>query len=240
MGLLIRTARDTDVDAIVRIAAEGGSPDAHAAHFGFVARTGRLVVSVLDDVVVGVAGSVPLPTATMVSDLFVAAAHRGGGIGGRLAAAVLDGAWHRCTFSSQEAAALRTYQRLGMAPQWQLLTMRGVGGGGASLPTAPWQHDRADLVAHLTQTGAMVGADHIVLPGDVTHVQRVVSPDADALLRVVAALPATPVEVSVPEHDPAVAGLRTAGFEVVDADVFCATDGVRVPAEVRCVHRGLC
>ena len=41
------------------LAAEGGSPDAHAAHFGYVQQAGRLLVAVLDDAVVGVAGSVP-------------------------------------------------------------------------------------------------------------------------------------------------------------------------------------
>ena len=225
---------------MVRIAAEGGSPDAHAAHFGFVERSGRLLVAVLDDTVVGVAGSVQLSHATMVTDLFAHEAHRGAGIGTRLAAAAVDGAWRRCTFSSQHPAALQAYARLGMSPQWQLLTMRGNGGGGAPLPAAPWAHDRTDLVTHLALLGAVVSAHQVLLPGEVTMVLRVVSPDPDALLHVMAGLPATMVEVSVPEHDPAVAGLLQQGFEVVDTDTFCATDGVELPAELRCVHRGLC
>jgi len=224
----------------VALAAEGGSPDAHAAHFRYVQQAGRLLVAVLDDAVVGVAGSVPLPNATMVSDLFVSNAHRGVGIGARLAAAAVDGVWRRCTFSSTHPAAGRAYARLGMAPRWELLTLRGIGGGGPSAVAATWMHDRPDLVAHFARMGAVVGADEVVLPGAVTHVMRVVSPEPEALLRVVAALPAHAVEVSVPGHDPVVPALLSGGFEVVDTDTFCATDGVELPAEVRCVHRGLC
>jgi hypothetical protein len=61
------------------------------------------------------------------------------------------------------------------------------------------------------------------------------------LERVLAAVPAGhEVELSVREHDPLVGWLTARGFGVVDADVFCATDDVRLDERARCVHRGLC
>ncbi|MFM2076393.1 MAG: Acetyltransferase domain [Actinomycetota bacterium] len=245
MGVTIRGLRDEDVPAAVLVALEGGSPDADAEYVSFVASAGRLLVAVDDRLVVGVAGSVPLGDATMVTDLFVAESCRGLGVGGRLLAAVTDGAWRRCTFSSDHPAALPAYARLGMTPRWRLLTMRGIATGGAGPERAVrggWRHERADLVAYFAGRGADVAPDVVVLRGATTTVLRLVSDAPTAVLeQMLATEPAGhPVELSVPEHDPLVAWLAAHGFEIVDADVFCATDGVELDPRARCVHRGLC
>lgn len=191
---------------------------------------------------VGVAGSVRVGGAVMVTDLFVAAEYRGRGVGGRVAAAVVNEASQRCTFSSSDPAALRVYASLGMLPRWQLLTMRGPGAGlGSESLVAEWAHGRLDLVAHFASIGAEVGAHHIALRGPVVQLLRLES-DAphDVLAMLLSSVPMTDqLELSVCEHDELVAWLLARGFEVVDVDTFCATDGVDVSVGVPCVHRGL-
>ena len=232
---------------MIAIASAGGSPDADERYLDFVASHGRLVVAHTADGgeqgdIAGFAGSIEIGDVTMVTDLFVDAERRGRGVGRRLLSAVVDGARRRMTFSSTHPAALPTYASLGMTPRWDLLTLRGPAvGGGPPMPAGAWRHDRRDLVEYFRSRGASVGADHVVLPGPVSIVWRLVSdrPDIDAAA-LLAALPAgADVEWSLPEPHPLAAWLLARGFQVVDRDVCCATDGVHLVPQVCSVHRGL-
>lgn len=108
-----------------------------------------------------------------------------------------------------------------------------------------WGHDRHDLVAYFASAGADVGPDHVVQraarPGEPHRVLRLMSehPDIDGA-RLLAALPAgEPVECCVPAPSPFAAWLQAHGFEVVDADLFCATPGVHLVPQLLALHRGL-
>ncbi|MFZ4717929.1 MAG: GNAT family N-acetyltransferase [Ilumatobacteraceae bacterium] len=244
----IRPVRPQDVDAVVRIAAAGGSPDADERYVDFVAAHGRLLVAVDEhDAVVGFAGAVAVGDVTMVTDLFVDPDHRGHGVGSAVLHAVLDGSVRRMTCSSTHPAAQAAYIAAGLAPRWRLLTMRGLATGGATpLAPAPWRHDRLDLVQYCRGLGAVVAGDAVVLTdvvaGRRVHtVLRLVTDDpASALDGILSALPADDeVVCSVPEPHPIVPVLDARGFSVEEHDVFFATDGVHLASELASVHRGL-
>jgi GNAT superfamily N-acetyltransferase len=242
----IRPARHDDLAAVLAIAADGGSPDGDERYLDHVASHGRLLVADHHDRVVGFAGSIAVGDIAMVTDLFVDAGHRGQMVGTALLAAATAGWERRMTFSSTHPMALPLYERAGLVRRWDLLTLRGPAvGGGAPLEATAWRHDRRELVEYFRACGAVVGADHVVQPGPepgpAWTVSRMISdrPEIDAAA-LLAGLPAgAPVEWSVPEHHPLAEWLLGRGFMVVDRDVFCSTDGVRLVPQLSSVHRGL-
>ena len=252
----IRPAHRDDLHALRVIAADGGSPDGDERYFRYLAEHGRLLVADVGDVdvgdvdvgdVVGFAGSIAVDDATMVTDMFVSSTHRGRGLGSSLLGAVTEGSGTVVTFSSTHPAALALYRAAGLEPQWDLLTLRGTAtGGGPELSSGTWRHGRADVVDHFRDLGAVVGADHVVLPataheGGVNVVWRLVSdhPAVDAA-RLLAALPTgAPVEWSLPEPHPLSTWLLDHGFAVIDRDVCCSSVGWNLGERVCSVHRGL-
>ena len=245
MTFEIAPARTEWFDRMSAIAVDGGSPDAHPAHFAFLASHGRLLAAIVGDEVIGFGGTTPAHGAHMVTDLFVTASHRGRGVGTALLSALLDGASAAFTFSSTHPAALAAYDRAGLARGWPLLTMRGVAnGGGELLASGEWRHDRPEIAEHvLTQHGWCTGDVLVSRSGDFVRVLRMVGDSApdDALSTLMAGFAVgADVELSVPAHSPALAWLMLHGFRIVDVDIFCSTPGVVVPENLWVVHRGLC
>jgi GNAT superfamily N-acetyltransferase len=241
----LRDARPADSAALVRIAAEGGSPDADDAHLSFVGRVGRVLVAETAEGPVGFAGVVPVGTAQMVTDLFVSAAHRGNGVGGLLLAEVLDPGLARFTFSSPHPAAVAAYRKAGMSLLWPLLTMRGASEGGAQPVERAWAGAPSQVVAHLMAQGAVcTGAALVDSTAELARVHRLeASADAavDALREVLRGLPpGTATELSVPAGSPLVGELVLRGFRIVDVDLHCATADARLDPRLAVVHRGLC
>ena len=109
-------ARPGDRPRLVQIAAEGDFNRCESRYFSFIAEVGRLLCTTSDGEVVAFAGMVPVGDVAMVTDLFVANAARGRGVGGRLLAELLDDRLRRMTFSAQHLAALAAYRREGMEP----------------------------------------------------------------------------------------------------------------------------
>jgi GNAT superfamily N-acetyltransferase len=241
----VRDATPADWTTLLTIAAEGGSPDADAAHLDFVAATGRLLVAHGPGEPLGFAGVLHVHDATMVTDLFVAASHRGLGIGGSLLRQVLAGAERAFTFASADPAALSAYLRSGMQVQWPLLTVRGVAIGGGELPSRPWRGTPDHVVQHLLEGGAIsTGAALVSVHEGAAHVHRLCSDAAVApavLNEVLFGLPTgTEVEVSVPSGSALLAPLVARGFRIADIDIHCATPGFVLPHGLAAVHRGLC
>lgn len=241
--LAVRAATADDFADIAAIAAEGDSHDADPGYLAFIAAHGRLLVAEREDMVVAFGGMVPLGEGAMVTDLFVATSARGGGVGGAVLAAVVDGWPLRMTCSSQHAAALPAYRRVGMEPVDRLLYLDGVAiGGGAPLTSLPWLHERAELVEHFAAHGALVAGDVVVQRSDEgTTILRLQHPDPMTRVRdVLAALaPGTVVRAHVPASNPLADELLSVGFTATDHDLICASPGMVIPARCSCVHAGL-
>ncbi len=239
------TAQSEWLGRLAAIAADGGSPDANSDHLEFVARHGELLAAVDEGEVVGFGGAVEAHGARMVSDLFVAAPHRGRGVGGALLAALLDGAVEAFTFSSAQPAALAAYRRAGLAAGWPLLTMRGVArGGGDALASGEWVGDRPEIARHVVAGGGWCTGTALIgrTPAGLS-VHRLVSAAAanavlDGLMAGIAV--GSEIQLSVPASSPALEWLVLHDFRIVDVDIFCGTAGVSLPADLWVVHRGLC
>lgn len=246
--MTVRATNDDDDGRLAAIAAEGGSADADPAYFGFVRRTGSLLAAVdADGVVQGFGGAVPVGgTVVMVSDLFVAAAARGQGVGGLLLDALLRGRPLAMTGSSAHPAALPLYRRAGLQPRGTVRYLRGAAmGGGALLPTTGvWAHGRADLVAHFAARGAVVAADAVFeksgAAGAPAVIRRVIDSGTAVLAALLRGLPAgVAVECCVPSTHPASAWCDRHGFVQFDEDLWCATNGVQPDHRLAVVHPGL-
>jgi GNAT superfamily N-acetyltransferase len=239
----IREALLSDDAAIDAIAREGDAT-ANAGYLALVrSQGGRLLVVESAGTVMAYGGVVDIDGVAMLTDLFVTADARSGGVGTDLLKELFEGSSRRMTFSSNHPAALAAYQRAGMEPQWRLLYLRGAAnGGGAGLPAAPWQHDRVELVEEMASQGAHVSADVVSTPDETgiwiarLHSDRPVK----ALSATLAGMTrGTVVNMCVPEHSPIAAWAQKSGFDVVDHDTFCATPDVRLAPDLHCLDPGL-
>ena len=103
----------------------------------------RTAVAVVDDVVAGFGGSVPVGRDDLrfVTDLFVDPRRQSRGAGRALLTSVLEGSTERMTFSSSDERAMGLYIRAGMRPWWPLLYVElaaGVmGDSAAGLESVP-------------------------------------------------------------------------------------------------------
>ena len=240
----VRPAASADDARLAEIAAEGDA-DTPADYLAFVRREGRLLVMARGATVLGFAGSVPVGSTAMVTDLFVAADARGKGIGRGLLTALLTDAPSRMTCSSRHPAALPLYGSFGLEPRWRVDYLRGtVGvqdGPGSELAAAPWAHDRRSLVDHFARRALVTGDLVVGIAAGVADVRRLQSSDpARVMERLFAALPTgTVVTAKVPEVHPLHAWLVARGFVADEYDTFCATADVEVDPTLACVDPGL-
>ncbi|CAN5630322.1 hypothetical protein BH10ACT2_BH10ACT2_18730 [soil metagenome] len=242
----IRAALPGDYARLARIAAEGDSEDCDAHYLSFVADSGRLLCSIVNDEVVAFAGTVPVDGVAMVTDRFVAKTSRGYGIGGQLLRELLQQHPRRMTFSARNVGALSSYRRMGMQPRGRMLYLSGSGLAGRSsgppLQPSAWVHGRSDLVGHYSARGAIVTSNAVALvsAGGV-DVLRLEASDAiaacDLLLRAFDS--GTNVRLYVPEQHRLAGWLLANSFAVVDHDVLCATDGADLPPALAALHPGL-
>ena len=244
MQWTVRNAEPGDRATMLTIAAEGGSPDADAEHLGFLSAAGRLLVADGPGGVAGFVGVLEVDGASMVTDLFVASAHRGRGIGGALLRSSLPDGVAAFTFASADPAALAAYRRVGMEVRWPLLTMRGTAEGGSLLTPRPWSGGNSAVARHLATSGAVsTGYALVTQRGEMAHLHRVEAPvevAVGALAEVCSGLPAgTTIELSVPADSVLLAWLVLHGFRVVDVDIHCATPGFVLDPRLAAVHRGL-
>lgn len=261
---MIRAYRPGDADALAPLGEEwdlGDGPyEFGPEYLDLVARLGEVLVIELDDgSVVGFGGVVPVRGAAMVTDLFVAAAHHGRGLGGRLLDALLLGRPDRMTCCSSHPSALPTYVSRGLAPRWNLRYLEGLAVDAPSplsvLPLAldEWGPDRLDLVTHWHDEGARLVAlvdvrddrvGHAVLlpePAGWSIPHLVTSVDhGQAMAAVLGAIePGTPVTTWVPEWSSGALVLDELDFVETDADLWCATDTRLTSRRVVALHPGL-
>lgn len=263
----VRDATDADADGIVAVARAHGFDGSDTAvdpdYRAFIANHGRFVVSDVGGRIVGFGGAIDVTRARLVTDLFLLDSHQGRGLGGSMLSTLLDGFPNRMTFSSGHERALPSYVRHGMHPAWTLEYWCGRRPGSVTtdsdpavveVPSDRWRGDRPDLAEHWARAGgrllhlgepeAAQGWAIVVPPGSRTRpweITRIVSTSPVAATR--AALSTVPagadVLVCAREGSGAATVLAQLGFEVTDRDVFCASDGVTIDANVAALHPGL-
>jgi len=228
------------MDAIAR----EGDASADANYLALVrSQAGRFVVAESHGRVVGFGGVVDVDGVAMLCDLFVAANHRGAGLGTRLLRELFEGSSRRMTFSSKHPAAVAAYRRIGMAPRWRLLYLRGVAvGGGRELPVDTWRHGRASLVEEMARQGGHVSTDVVSMPDEsgiwIARLQG--ARPEEALAAALAGLErGTVVTMCTPEHSSIAAWAQGSGFSVSGYDTFCATSDAHIPDDLHCLDPGV-
>ncbi|MCE9620785.1 MAG: GNAT family N-acetyltransferase [Actinomycetia bacterium] len=243
MEFTIRPALPSDDERVIQIAAEGDFDNCDSVYLSFIRATGQLLCATVDETAVAFAGMVPVADIAMVTDLFVAQAARGQGVGGRLLAELLAGRTQSMTFSAQHPAAQSAYRRAGMAPRCRMLYLSGSAiGGGPKLVPGGWIHGRDELVGYFVGRGAVITPNAVVLIGatgvEVLRLDAVNAIDeCQQLLRAFEA--GTNVKLYVPEMHPLAAWLLAQQFVITDHDLLFTTDAVALPATLAALHPGL-
>jgi GNAT superfamily N-acetyltransferase len=244
MTFTLREATPAD-DPVLDEIARKGDASADADYLELLRSQGaRLLVAEVRGEVIGFGGVVDASGVAMLSDLFITPAARGRGVGGALLRELLTAFERRMTFSSKHPGALPAYRRVGMEPRGRLLYIEGAAAAVDAPPlvSGPWGHDRSSMVAMLERQGARVHADVVLMPEAAgIWIARLQSIDPRATFR--AAIAACPVGATVrccvPEGSPVAADAQRLGFAIVDHDIFCATDGVRLADDLHCLDPGL-
>ncbi len=156
----VRPAADDDLPAIAKIAAANDEHEsANPRYVSHLRNNGRFLVADASGDVAGYCGVRRMPGLTLLTDLFVDPDRHGGGAGGRLLTAALDGSGERSTFASRDPRAMSLYVRHGMTPRWPLLYLRGTPASAADLPAERVPIDEAGA-AELELTGRDRTADY--------------------------------------------------------------------------------
>ena len=243
----------------------GANPD----YCRYLIRCGHLVVAEQGGRVVGFGGAIDVAGARLLSDLYVHADWHGKGVGGALLGAVLDGAFERLTFASNDPATIPMYTRAGMLCRWPLLTLGGAAAGLSESHLLVREVDALDAasVEHGI-TGINRVADHVYwhsragshavaleLDGSVTAVGALLVSDGGCRiehlaahegfeLAAVAALTrwsgAKGVQLYVPGSHELAAHLLQRGFRVTDTGLHMSTTTQAVHPRLCVLHPGLC
>ena len=209
----IRDATDGDLAGIARVrsAIDRDAHDDSGADPGYcrhLIESGRLLVGVDGEVIVGFAGAIDIGDARLLADLFIDPVVQGTGVGRSLLTEVLAGADDRFTFSSSDPRAMPIYARAGMLPRWPLLYMCGDrlalpvprGTTVESITTADaaefersllgvdrsaeyryWATRRGSVTVGVWRAAEMVGVGAVLAQGEMTRVEHLVVADVDDL-----------------------------------------------------------
>jgi GNAT superfamily N-acetyltransferase len=262
---VIREATPADVDGIVAVARahgfDGIDTAVDADYRQFIASHGRLAVAVVDRAVVGFGGAIDADGVCMVTDLFLLEEHQGRGLGAAMLNLLVAGTTRRMTFSSAHQAALPAYRRVGMRPRWNLQYWLGRASASvAALEVVDvvrhdWQGDRGDLadhwsaqggrLLHILDAGRLVGWSIVTPTADVAATWTIARLSSDlphdlVMHDVLSVVPAgDSVLVCTPDRSAARELLARIGFDRIDQDICCTTDGVEVAARLAALHPGL-
>lgn len=169
-GLALRAAEETDLAAIVAIAAATGQDEdwevVFPAYTRFLIAHGTLLVADRAGLIAGYGAALRIGTGaaavSMLTDLFVHPAEHGSGLGRAMLGELWRDQPRRMTFSSLHSHALPLYTSFGVDAWWPLLYLRGdvralAGPGGWSVAAA----DPARVASlELAWTGLDRSAEH--------------------------------------------------------------------------------
>jgi GNAT superfamily N-acetyltransferase len=256
-GLNVRPAAQDDLPAIARVSAANNEPvidpdRSGSRYLDHLLGHARLRVAESAGEVVGFAGAIAVPAGWFLTDLFVAPAVQGRGVGRALLAETLPATGSRLTFSSADRRALPIYVRAGMSPWWPLLYLRApspsrsTGGAASNVELADGASAAAlerELTGHdRSRDWAFWAAGPNRRPFAVLEVGRPVAvgvgvgrrlgrlaigPDADPVVAVLAALAGTGAGtltgLAVPGPHPATRILLDQGWLIEGADTHLAS-----------------
>ncbi|HJU80325.1 MAG TPA: GNAT family N-acetyltransferase [Acidimicrobiia bacterium] len=163
----VRLASAGDLPELHRIWwATGSFPGKHNPWFAHVLRTGRMVVAVDDEQVVGFAGHRMVWGTNVISDCFVDPSRQGSGIGTSMLTFLLPPGKPVMTLASDDPKAHSLYRRWGMRPVVDCPYLQATGmGSGATvesdsypIPSADLPHLRDDLGCRFVRTATSVAA----------------------------------------------------------------------------------
>ena len=256
----VRDFTDGDRDEVVRIAAEhalhGEDSVLNPRYVELLQRRGRFLVSEDAGQVVGFGAMVRIPTAAMVSELFVATAQHGRGIGTSMLNALVGSRKTVMTFSSSHPAARAAYQRLGLRSGWTLRYFEGPIAHQHSalratrVDPSEFVIDRPELLGvfdsvacmHISRARIRVGSAIVADPDGEPVIHRLLIADEhdQAILAVMNNLPAgATLRTRVPDCSSAAATLRDAGFVETDHDLYMGTAPDLLPRSLAAVNPGL-
>jgi GNAT superfamily N-acetyltransferase len=263
---IVRTATADDEAGIVAVAMAEGFRGRDTAvdptYRQVVATHGQLSVAIVDGAVVGFGGAIDVDGSRMVTDLFVLEQHHGHAIGQALLRHLVSPTIERMTFSSAHPAARLSYYRAGMEPRWRLQYWLGAAPATSAagcrvsiVERAQWRGDRPELadlwstaddrLVHLIADGRLVGWAMVVatgVPEARWTIARLMTelPHQTAMRAVLSVVPAgDTVLVSSPEWSDAGRLLAAVGFEQIEHDMFCSTEGLDLDRTHVAVHPGL-
>lgn len=169
----VRLAGAGDLPEMHRIWwATGSSPGKHNPWFAHVLRTGRMVVAIDGDQVVGFAGRRMVWQTNVISDCFVDPARQGAGIGTAMLTFLIPLGEPVMTLASDDPKAHSLYRRWGMRPVVDCPYLRAKGiervimveSDSYPIPSADLPHLRDDLGCRFVQAQHSVAAvtDHSI------------------------------------------------------------------------------
>ena len=264
----IRPATLVDVDAIVAVLHANDEKHLDDAYVGHLLATGRVVVALSGEQLVGVGATIERGGVTHIADLYVDPSRHGAGVGGKLLSA-LDPARTPCTtFSSSNPRALPLYMRAGLVPWWPLLYFVGRPSRRLPAPFAVEGASPGDVMAIDAMVFAGRGADHSYyanLPGVLSFIVRdgsraiaaghtqngviemlsivATAKAANAVTSVISFLADSgqaPIITALPGPHPSVRVVLDAGMPITAHDLYCATAPGLVDPVRRLPNPGLC
>jgi GNAT superfamily N-acetyltransferase len=265
----IRPATPADVDAIVTVLHANDEKHLDHGYVEHLLATGRVVVALVDDRLIGIGATIERGGVTHIADLYVDPDRQGVGVGGRLLGA-LDPARTPCTtFSSSDPRALPLYVRAGLVPWWPLLYFEGrpsrpLAAPFAVEPGSPdevaaidamvfagrgthehnYHGNRPGMLSFVVRGGSRAVAAGYTKDGVLEMLSIVASADAvgamTSVVSFIADIGTGPIITALPGPHPAVRVLLDAGLRINAHDLYCATARDLVDPVRRLPNPGLC